>query len=101
MPCWRANSFIRNHGAPTIGKLCRVALNTNAALLADGVNSTDLNQCFAAATKQDVEVLTVPGLAEIGALTRSRFDQLVDAAAQLLEHGILIKAIHRPRQDKG
>ena len=58
-------------------------------------------QCLAATAKQDVEVLTVPGLAEIGALTRSRFDQLVDAAAQLLQHGILIKAVIGPSQDEG
>ena len=84
-----------------VSKLCGVAFNPNAALLAHGVNRADLNECFTAATEQDAEVLTVASLAHIGTLARSGFDQLVDAAAQLLEHGILIKAVIRPSQDKG
>jgi hypothetical protein len=84
----------------TIGKLCGVALNANAALLAHRVNGTNLYQRFAAATKQDAEILAVSGLPKIGALADTRFDQLVYATPQLLEHSILIKAIHIPGQDK-
>jgi hypothetical protein len=83
-----------------IGKLCGVALNANAALLADGVNGADLYQRFAASAKQDAEILAVSGLPKIGALADTRFDQLVNTTPQILEQSILIKAINIPGQDK-
>lgn len=53
-----------------IGKLCGVALNANAALLPHGINGADLYQRFAAAAKQDAEILAVSGLAQVGTIPK-------------------------------